>query len=148
CVSVEAARDRQQGIASGTARAEDTSSCHTNATLEHGRSLMQATEVFTHWQWLLEPFADALTHPGFHRFRGRPTGPVLNAQEHTTTQSRIGLDRAKDWKALESFAEYGHWDQDAVERVTARLLDGAPDRLWYGYRVWAADDSKVHRSSK
>jgi hypothetical protein len=39
------------------------------------------------------------------------------------------------------------WDQDTVERAAAALLDAAPGRLWYGYRVWAGDDSKVHRSS-
>ncbi len=35
-----------------------------------------------------------------------------------------------------------------MERATAGLLDQAPGRLWYGYRVWAGDDTKVHRSSK
>jgi hypothetical protein len=29
----------------------------------------------------------------------------------------------------------------------ARHLDRLPDRRWYGYRVWAGDDTKVHRSS-
>lgn len=109
---------------------------------------MQATELFALWQGLLEPFADAFTYPGHQRFTEWVTGLVLNVEEHTITQSLIGLDRPGDWKALESFAEYGAWDQDAVERAAARLLDAAPDRLWYGYRVWAGDDSKVHRSSK
>jgi hypothetical protein len=109
---------------------------------------MQATELWSHWQALLEPFADAFTYPGFQRFSEWVTGLVLNTEEHTITQSLIGLDRPGDWKALESFAEYGHWDQDAVERAAARLLDQAPDRLWHGYRVWAGDDSKAHRTSK
>jgi DDE superfamily endonuclease len=109
---------------------------------------MQATELWSHWQELLAPYADAFTYPGFQRFREWLTGLALNVEEHTITQSLLGLDRAGDWKALESFAEYGHWNQDALERATAELLDAAPGRLWYGYRVWAGDDSKVHRSSK
>src|SRR5690348_9136162 len=95
-------------------------------TPEHGRCLMQATELFSHWQELLAPFADAFTFPGFQRFREWLTGLALNVEEHTITQSLIGLDRAGDWKALESFAEYGVWDQDALERATAELLDAAP----------------------
>src|SRR6516225_9129022 len=98
---------------------------------------MQATELFALWQELLAPFADAFTYPGFRRFQEWLTGLALNVEEHTITQSLIGLDRAADWKALESFAEYGAWDQDTVERAAARLLDGAPERLWHGYRVWA-----------
>ena len=109
---------------------------------------MQATDLFRLWQELLRSCADAFTYPGFQRFQEWLTGLVLNVEEHTITQSLIGLDRAADWKALESFAEYGSWDQDALERATAELLDQAPDRCWYGYRVWAGDDSKVHRSSK
>ena len=109
---------------------------------------MQATELFRHWQELLLPCADAFTYPGFQRFQQWLTGLALNVEEHTITQSLVGLGRPQDWKALESFAEYGHWDQDALERATAELIDQAPGRLWYGYRVWAADDTKVHRSSK
>jgi DDE superfamily endonuclease len=109
---------------------------------------MQATELFARWQELLAPCADAFTYPGFQSFTEWLTGLALNVEEHTITQSLLGLNRAGDWKALESFAEYGHWDQDALERATAELLDAAPDRPWYGYRVWAGDDSKVHRCSK
>jgi hypothetical protein len=109
---------------------------------------MQATELFAHWQELRAPFADAFTYPGFQRFTEWLTGLALNAEEHTITQSLIALGRPHDWKALEEFAEYGRWDQDTVERVAAQLLDAAPGRLWYGYRVWAGDDTKVHRSSK
>jgi hypothetical protein len=109
---------------------------------------MQATELFAHWQELLEPFADAFTYPGFQRFSEWLTGLVLNVEEHTITQSLIALGRAGDWKALEEFAEYGRWDSDTVERAAAQLLDAAPGRLWFGYRVWGGDDTKVQRSSK
>src|SRR3954468_22748127 len=109
---------------------------------------MQATQLWNHWQDLLEPCAEAFTYPGFQRFTEWLTGLVLNVEEHTITQSLVGLDRTGDWKALESFAEYGYWDQQTLERVPAQLLEEAPQRLWYGYRVWAGDDTKVHRSSK
>src|SRR5947209_20619337 len=109
---------------------------------------MKATWLWSLWQAILLAIAVGFTQRGKQRFVQWATGLALNVEEHTITQSLIGLNRAGDWKALESFAEYGAWDQDAVERVSARLLDGAPNRLWYGYRVWAGDDSKVHRSSK
>ena len=109
---------------------------------------MQATQLWSHWQALLERFGDAFTYWGYRRFCEWVTGLALNVEEHTITQSLVALDRAADWKALESFAEYGAWDAAAVERAAAGLLDEAPQRLWYGYRVWGGDDTKVHRSSK
>ncbi len=109
---------------------------------------MEATQLWEHWQALLAPCADAFTYPGFQRFTEWLTGLILNVEEHTITQSLVGLGRAMDWKAVESFAEYGAWDQDALERAAADLLAQAPGRRWHGYRVWAGDDTKVHRSSK
>ena len=109
---------------------------------------MQATLLWSHWQDLLQPCAAAFTTPGFHRFTEWITGLALNVEEHTITQSLVGLDRTQDWKALETFAEYGAWDQSILERAIAGLIEQAPDRLWYGYHVWAGDDTKVHRSSK
>jgi hypothetical protein len=109
---------------------------------------MQATQLWSHWQALLEPCAAAFTYWGFQRFTEWLTGLALNVEEHTITQSLVALGRPQDWKALESFAETGAWDQDALERATARLLDQAPGRLWHGYHVWAGDDTKVHRSSQ
>src|SRR5436309_12312695 len=98
---------------------------------------MQATQLFSHWQELLAPCAGAFTYPGFQRFQEWLTGLALNVEEHTITQSLVGLDRPGDWKALESFAEYGAWDQDALEGATAGLIAQAPGRRWYGYHVWA-----------
>jgi hypothetical protein len=108
---------------------------------------MELNEVCKHWQELLAPFAEAFTYPGFQRFCEWVTGLVVTVEEHTITQCLMGLGRPVDWKALESFAEYGAWDEETVERVAAELLDQAAGRQWYGYRVWAVDDSKVHRSS-
>lgn len=109
---------------------------------------MNAIQLWTLWQDILAPYAECFTRPGFHRFVEWLTGLVLNAEEHTITQSLGALERTGDWKALEAFAEYGAWDRDSVERVTAQLLEDAPGRLWHGYHVWAGDDTKVHRTSK
>jgi hypothetical protein len=109
---------------------------------------MQAKHLWSLWQALLFPYALTFTDPGYRRFVEWVTGLVLNVEEHTITQSLIGLDRIHDWKALETFAEYGAWDNPAVEQITAQALEQAPGRRWYGYRVWAGDDTKVHRSSK
>jgi hypothetical protein len=100
------------------------------------------------WQAILAPYAATFTRPGFHRFVEWLTGLALNVEEHTITQSLIGLERTDDWKALEAFAEYGAWDRDHLERVTAQLLEAAPGRVWHGFHVWGGDDTKVHRSSK
>jgi hypothetical protein len=103
--------------------------------------------LWTLWQATLAPYAGCFTQPGFRRFVEWVTGLALNVEEHTITQSLVGLDRTQDWKALEAFAEYGTWHEHQVEQVTAQLLEGAPGRLGYGYRVWAGDDTKAHRSS-
>lgn len=109
---------------------------------------MHAKRLWTLWQALLLSMAF-----GFGQQRGRQrfvewvTGLALNVEEHTLTQSLIGLDRVADWKALESFAEYGSWNLPLLQGGTARAVGHAPDRLWHGYHVWAGDDTKVHRSS-
>jgi DDE superfamily endonuclease len=109
---------------------------------------MHATPLWRLWQDLLRPFAPAFTPRGWPRFVEWLTGLALNVEEHTITQSLIGLGRPQDWKGLETFAEIGHWNTELVEAALAGLLESAPGRLWYGYRVSAVDDSKVHRSSK
>src|SRR5262245_7178729 len=109
---------------------------------------MHAKRLWSAWQALALAVAWGFTEPGRRRFVEWVTGLALNAEEHTITQSLIGLDRVQDWRALESFAEYGRWDLPLLQRGTAQAIDRLPDRLWYGYRVWAGDDTKVHRSSK
>jgi hypothetical protein len=109
---------------------------------------MQATLLWQLWQELLAPFDGAFTNSGFGSFVEWLTGLALNSEEHTITQSLIALDRPQDWKRLETFAEIGHWNTEWVELTIAGQLEQAPGRLWYGYRVSAIDDSKVHRNSK
>jgi hypothetical protein len=100
------------------------------------------------WQALLAPFAGAFTPGGFRRFVVWVTGLALNVEEHTITQCLIALGLHGRWKEQENFAEVGHWNQELVEAALANLLEEAPGRFWYGYRVHACDDSKAHRSSK
>jgi hypothetical protein len=100
------------------------------------------------WQGLLARFAGAFTRPGHRRFVEWVTALALTVEEHTITGSVTALDRPADWKAMERFAEYGAWDEVAVTRRLARLIEQAPGRLWHGYHVSAVDDTKVHRNSK
>jgi len=109
---------------------------------------MQAIWLWSLWQGLLTPFAPAFTASGFRRFVVWITGLALNVEEHTITQSLIALGLHDRWKELENFAEIGHWNQELIEWGLADLLEQAPGRFWYDYRVHALDDSKVHRSSK
>ena len=72
---------------------------------------------------------------------------ALNVEEHTITQSVLALEQPADWKALESFAEYGAWYRGRVTWALTRLIETAPGRIWHGYHVSAVDDTKVHRNS-
>src|SRR3979411_696425 len=108
---------------------------------------MQATQLWSPWQELLRPCADAFPTGGFRRFTEWLTGLALNIEEHTITQSLIGLDRPQDWKALESFAEYGAWNLPHLQLFMSSRQDVLPNRCWHGYRVWCGDDTKVHRNS-
>jgi hypothetical protein len=110
--------------------------------------MTDATLLWSIWQALLWPFHWAFTRPGHRRFVEWVTALALNVEEHTITQSVLALERPTDWKAMESFAEYGAWDAAAVTRNLARLVEQAPGRIWHGYHVSAVDDTKVHRNSK
>src|SRR3954467_2183585 len=110
--------------------------------------MRQATLVWSLWQRLLRPFASAFTRPGHRRFVEWATALVLNVEEHTVTQSVVAIERTADWKALESFVEYGAWRRGPITAALAGLIERAPGRLWYGYRVSAVDDTKVHRSGE
>src|SRR5947199_10869307 len=108
---------------------------------------MHASLVWSLWQGLLLDVATSFTEPGRRRFVEWGTGLALNVEEHTITQSLVGLDRPGDWKALEAFAEHGAFREHQVERTNARTLEDAPGRIWHGFHVWAGDDTKVHRGS-
>jgi hypothetical protein len=108
---------------------------------------MQATRLWSLWQALVVSCAFGFTNAGLGRFVEWVTGLALNVEEHTITQSLIALGLADDWRALESFAEYGSWSLPFLEQGTAAACAAPPDRLWHGYHVWAGDDTKVHRTS-
>src|SRR3954471_16647384 len=108
---------------------------------------MQATRLWALWQAIVLSIALGFTQRGKQRFVQWATGLALNVEEHTITQSLIGLDAVGDWKALESFAEHGSWNLLSLQWGVALRLDRLPNRLWHGYRVWASDDTKTHRSS-
>src|SRR5437764_1002681 len=111
---------------------------------------MQATELWTHWQELLEPCAEAFTYWGFQRFTEWLTGLALNVEEHTITQSLVGLARPGDWKALESFAEYGAWHLAvfdggfALRSVVRPLVRPAPGQPRVEVLTRLRGDARLH----
>ena len=109
--------------------------------------MTHAKRLWSIWQALLSAFAWAFTRPSFRRFAEWVTAMAINGEEHTITQSVLALERPADWKALESFAEYGAWHPDYVTASLTRLVETAPGRLWHGYHISAVDDTKVHRNS-
>jgi hypothetical protein len=107
--------------------------------------MTDATLLWSIWQALLQSFAWAFTLPGHRRFAEWITALALNVEEHTVTQSVIAIERPDDWKAMESFVEYGAWRTGYVTVALTRLIEKAPGRLWHGFHVSAVDDTKVHR---
>lgn len=108
---------------------------------------MQAIGLWRIWQVLLNIFRPAFTKIGFRRFVQWITALVLNSEEHTITQSLIASDQQQYWKAIESFVESGRWNSTWIESQLTDQIDLAPGRIWYGYKISALDDTKVHRSS-
>jgi hypothetical protein len=109
---------------------------------------MEGRRLWSIWQGLILSLALGFTQRGRQRFVQWVTGLALNVEEHTLTQSLIGLGQEDDWRALETFAEYGSWDLPRLQSACARRVASEPNGTWHGYTVWAADDTKVHRTSK
>jgi DDE superfamily endonuclease len=108
---------------------------------------MNPKRLWSLWLSLTLDIAIGFTRPGRLRFVEWATSLALNVEEHTITQSLVGIDRPQDWKALESFAEYGSWDLEGLQSRCGQVVSELPHSLWYGYHVWAGDDTKVHRNS-
>ena len=98
--------------------------------------MTHAKRLWSIWQALLSAFAWAFTGPSFRRFAEWITAMAINGEEHTITQLVLALERPADWKATESFAEYGAWHPDYVTASLTRLVETAPGRLWHGYHIW------------
>jgi len=108
---------------------------------------MDGKRIWTIWLSLLLFLSGGFTRRGQRRFVEWVTGLALNVEEHTITQSLVGLDRPADWKSLESFAEYGSWNSSLLQLNIGWAIERQTDCLWHGYRIWAGDDTKVHRNS-
>ena len=108
---------------------------------------MEGSWLWSIWQGLILSLAAGFTQRGRQRFVQWVTGLALNVEEHTITQSLIGLGQEGDWRALESFAEYGSWRLGALQQACIRTVASEPNATWHGYFVWAGDDTKVHRNS-
>jgi hypothetical protein len=109
---------------------------------------MNSKRLWSIWLSLALQLAVCFTRQGQRRYVEWVTGLALNVEEHTITQSLVGINRPDDWKALESFVEYGSFSLDGLQRRCGHTITQLPNSLWYGcYHVWAGDDTKVHRGS-
>src|SRR3954469_19541815 len=101
-------------------------------TKDPRRCGLNAPLLWSLWQAILLSLAFGFTRRGEQRFVQWVTGLALCVEEHTITQSLVGLDRPQDWKALESFAEYGSWDLRLLQYWIARRVDGLARRAGDG----------------
>jgi DDE superfamily endonuclease len=106
-----------------------------------------AKTLWQRWQRLMTRFSAWFTRPGWVRFMQWVTGTVLCWEEHTITQILTAMGLESRWRVLESFAEYGAFDCQAVERLTIQVIEEQQPARWAGYHPVALDDTKEHRSS-
>jgi hypothetical protein len=106
-----------------------------------------ARGLWSWWQSLLVDFQPQFTRGGWVRFGQWVTGMVLCDEEHTITQILTAVGLESRWRVVESFAEYGSWDRETVERQLLRTIADHQPLRWGGYRVVAIDDTKEHRTS-
>ena len=104
-------------------------------------------QVWSIWQRLLTWFGPVFTRPGWVRFAQWISGTVLCDEQHTITQEVTSLDMIDQWRNWEHFAEYGAFDQRAVETMTMRLVEQEHPCRFGRYHPAAVDDTKELRSS-
>jgi DDE superfamily endonuclease len=107
-----------------------------------------AKALWRRWQRLMNRFTLCFTRPGWVRFMQWVTGTVLCWEEHTITQILTAMGLESRWRVLESFAEYGAFDCEAVERLTIQVIEEQQPARWAGYHPVALDDTKEHRTSE
>lgn len=69
-------------------------------------------------------------------------------EEHTITQEATSLGMPQQWRNWESFAEYGAFDQRAVERRIMGLIEQEHPCRWGRYHPASVDDTKEQRASQ
>ena len=94
--------------------------------------MTDAKTLWTWWQALLLPFQQDFTRPGWVRFTQWVTGMVLCWEEHTITQILTSMHLESRWRALEYFAEFGAFDQQAVEGRTLQVIEQHRPARWAG----------------
>ncbi len=104
-------------------------------------------QLWSIWQRLLSWFGGVFTRPGWVRFAQWVSGIVLCDEDHTITQEVRSLDLIPQWRNLEHFAEYGSFDERAVEGALMGLVEQEHPCRFGRYHPAAVDDTKEMRSS-
>src|SRR5258708_32073029 len=94
---------------------------------------MHPNRLWSTWLSLVLELAGGFTRPGRRRLVEWLTGLAFNVEEHTITQSLIGLDRPQDWRALGSFPQDRSWNPPHFQISLALPPPHLPKRPWYGY---------------
>jgi hypothetical protein len=110
--------------------------------------MAQARQRWIWWLSLLSALAPVFTRPGWVRFVQGVTGMVLGWEEQPSTQILSSLGLESRWRVLERLAEYGAWDQEAIEQCMLRLIEQEQPARWGRYHPVVLDDTKWHRTSK
>lgn len=104
-------------------------------------------QLWSIWQRLLSWFSGAFTRPGWVRFAQWVTGTVLCDEQHTITQEVTCVGLIPQWRNLEHLAEYGAFDERAVETELMGLVESEHPCRFGRYHPAAVDDTKELRSS-
>ena len=107
---------------------------------------MKSEEVVRMWMNMLGEFAPCFTKPGQRRFATLVSGALLCERRALVTEIVTALGLERQWRAVESFVEYGAWPLREVEQRLVKMA--APPARWQGRQVWAVDDLKVLKSGK
>jgi hypothetical protein len=104
-------------------------------------------QLWSIWQRLLACFTGVFTRPGWVRFAQWLSGMVLCPEEHTITQEVTSLGMTEQWRNFEHFAEYGAFNQRAVEQATMNIIEREHPCRFGRYHPAAVDDTKELRAS-
>jgi hypothetical protein len=107
----------------------------------------EGKQLWSIWQRLLSWFGGVFTRPGWVRFAQWVSGTVLCDEQHTITQEVTSLGLIPQWRNLEHFAEYGAFDERAVEGALMGLVEQEHPCRFGRYHPAAVDDTKEMRSS-